>query len=263
MQTGLAGKVALVTAASKGLGLATALGLAIEGCDLAICSRDEAAIAAAAEQIRQATGRRVLALTADVSQSADIERLLQATFAEYGGIDILVSNTGGPPTGMFMDFDDAAWQKAFDNLLMSAVRLTRGVIPSMKARGGGRIIYITSGSVKQPIAALVLSNALRSGVTAMAKTLAAQVAKDGITVNCVAPGRIDTERIKWLDNDTAARTGRTAEAAKADWEAKIPAGRYGTPEEFANAVVFLVSEGASYMTGSTLVVDGGHINTLL
>jgi 3-oxoacyl-[acyl-carrier protein] reductase len=263
MQTGLTGKVALVTAASKGLGLATALGLAREGCDLAICSRDEASVNAAARQIREATGRQVLALTADVSQKGDIDRLLKATLDTYGGIDILVSNTGGPPTGQFMDFDDEVWQKAFDNLLMSAVRLTRGVIPAMKARGGGRIIYITSGSVKQPIPALILSNALRSGVTAMAKTLSAQVAKDQITVNCVAPGRINTERIQWLDSDTAARTGRTADAVKSDWEAKIPAGRYGTPEEFAGAVVFLCSEGASYITGSTLVVDGGHINTLL
>jgi 3-oxoacyl-[acyl-carrier protein] reductase len=263
MQTGLTGKVALVTAASKGLGLATALGLAGEGCDLAICSRDEASVNAAAHQIRQATGRRVLALTADVSQKADIDRLLKATLDTYGGIDILVSNTGGPPTGQFMDFDDAAWQKAFDNLLMSAVRLSRGVIPAMKARGGGRIIYITSGYVKQPMPALVLSNAFRAAITGMSKTLSAQVAKDGITVNCVAPGRIDTERVQWLDSDVAARTGRTADAVKSDWEAKIPAGRYGKPEEFAGAVVFLCSEGASYITGSTLMVDGGHINTLL
>lgn len=262
MQYGLAGKVALVTAASKGLGYASAMGLAREGCDLAICSRDLAAVESAAEQIRRATGRKVLALQADVSQAADVERILQATFAEYGGVDILVSNTGGPPTGQFMEFDDAAWQKAFDNLLMSAVRLTRGVIPAMKARGGGRLIYITSGSVKQPIPALILSNSLRSAVTGMMKTLAAQVAKDQITCNCVAPGRIETERIGWLDSDTAGRTGRTADAVKADWESRIPAGRYGTPEEFANAVVFLAGQAASYITGSTLVVDGGHINTL-
>ncbi|HYF96126.1 MAG TPA: SDR family oxidoreductase [Symbiobacteriaceae bacterium] len=263
MQSGLAGKVALVTAASKGLGFASAMGLAKEGCDLAICSRDEAAIEAAAEQIRQATGRKVLALQADVSRPDDVDRFLNAALETYGGVDVLVSNTGGPPTGQFMDLDDAAWQKAFDNLLMSAVRLTRGVIPSMKARGGGRILYVTSGSVKQPVVTLILSNALRAAVTGMAKTLAAQVAKDKITVNCVAPGRINTERIVWLDNDTASRTGKTGDAVRAEWESKIPAGRYGSPEEFANAVVFLASAGASYMTGSTVQVDGGQINSLM
>ncbi|HWI60723.1 MAG TPA: SDR family oxidoreductase [Symbiobacteriaceae bacterium] len=263
MQYGLAGKVALVTAASKGLGFATAMGLAKEGCDLVICSREEASISSAAAQIREATGRKVVALQADVSRAEEIEKVLAAAKQEFGGVDILISNTGGPPTGQFMDFDDAAWQKAFETLLMPAVRLTRGVIPFMRARGGGRIIYITSGAVKQPIPALVLSNSLRAAVTGMAKTVSMQVAKEKITVNCVAPGRIETDRIKWLDNDAAARTGRTADAAKQVWVDQIPTGRYGTPAEFANAVLFLCSEGASFMTGSTLVVDGGQINTLL
>lgn len=263
MQFGLAGKVALVTAASKGLGRASALGLAREGCDLAICSRDEAAIQAVAEEIRQQTGRKVLALTADVSRAADVERLMAATMETYGGVDILVSNTGGPPPGQFMDFDDAAWQGAFDNLLMSAVRLTRAVLPGMQNKGWGRILYITSGAVKTPIPNLMLSNSLRAAVTGMMKTLASEVAKDGITVNCVAPGRIDTERVRFLDSDAARRSGRDAAAIQAERAAGIPAKRYGTPEEFGNAVVFLASEPASYVTGSTLVVDGGAINTLL
>ena len=263
MQTGLAGKVALVTAASKGLGFASAMALAHEGCDLAICSRDAAAIESAAAQIRSATGRRVVALAADVSRAEGVQQVLDATFAAYGGVDILVSNTGGPPTGLFMDLDDTAWQNAFDNLLMSAVRLSRGVIPSMRARGGGRILYITSGSVKQPIPTLILSNALRAAVTGMAKTLSAQVARDGITVNCVAPGRIDTERVQWLDSDAAGRTGRDMEAIRAEWATRIPAGRYGTPEEFAAAIVFLASQQASFITGVHLGVDGGQINTLL
>ena len=263
MQTGLAGKVALVTAASKGLGFASAMALAHEGCDLAICSRDAAAIESAAAQIRSATGRRVVALAADVSRAEGVQQVLDATFAAYGGVDILVSNTGGPPTGLFMDLDDTAWQNAFDNLLMSAVRLSRGVIPSMRARGGGRIIYITTRSVKQPIPTLILSNALRAAVTGMAKTLSAQVARDGITVNCVAPGRIDTERVQWLDSDAASRTGRDTEAIRAEWATRIPTGRYGTPEEFAAAIVFLASQQASFITGVHLGVDGGQINTLL
>lgn len=263
MQTGLAEKVALVTAASKGLGFASAMALAKEGCDLVICSRSPEAVDAASGQIRSATGRRVVAVQADVSRPEGVQRVLDAAMEAYGGVDILVSNTGGPPTGQFMDFDDAAWQSAFDNLLMSAVRLSRGVIPAMKARGGGRILYITSGAVKQPIPALVLSNSLRAAVTGMAKTISAQVAPHGITVNCVAPGRIDTERLQYLDSDTAARTGRDAAAVKSDWVARIPMGRYGTPEEFANAVVYLASEGASFITGVTLSVDGGQITTLL
>ncbi len=263
MQFGLDGKVALVTAASKGLGRASAMALAREGCDLAICSRREHAIAAVAEEIRQETGRKVLAVAADLSKKEDVDRLLGATMAEYGRVDVLVSNTGGPPAGLFTDFDDDAWAAAFESLLMPAVRLTRAVLPGMQQRGWGRILYITSGSVKQPIPTLILSNAFRSGITAMMKTLSHQVAKEGITVNCVAPGRIDTERVRQLDEGLAARTGKDVAAVRAGWEAQIPAGRYGTPEEFAKVIAFLASEGASYVTGSTIVVDGGHINTLV
>lgn len=263
MQFGLEGKVALVTAASKGLGRASAMGLAREGCDLAICSRNQADIEAVADEIRRETGRKVLAIQADVSRRADVDRVVARTMETFGGVDILVSNTGGPPSGMFMDFDDDAWQAAFDNLLMSAVRLSRAVIPSMRARGGGRILYITSGGVKQPIANLVLSNSLRAAVTGMAKTLSAQVAKDKITVNCVAPGRIDTDRVQWLDRENARRAGRDVEAQRAEAAASIPAGRYGTPEEFANAVVFLASEPAAYITGMIMQVDGGNNKSLV
>lgn len=263
MDFGLNGKVALVTAASKGLGRASAMGLAREGCDLAICSRDAGAIEQVAQEIRRETGRRVLALQGDVSQAADIDRLVKATMAEYGAIDILVSNTGGPPTGRFLDFDDAAWQGAFDNLLMSAVRLTRAVLPSMQQRGWGRILYITSGSTKQPIANLVLSNSLRAGITGMMKTVANETARHGVTVNCVAPGRIDTERVQFLDEDAARRAGRDPETVRQEWFSRIPAGRYGTAEEFGNAVVFLASQAAAFVTGTTFVVDGGQINTLV
>lgn len=263
MDSGLKGKIALVTAASKGLGRASALSLAKEGCDLAICSRDRDSVEAAAVAIRQETGRQVLALTADVSRAADVERVVKATLETYGGVDILVSNTGGPPAGLFMNLDDAAWQGAFENLLMSAVRLSRAVIPSMQARGGGRIIYLTSGGVKQPIINLVLSNSLRAGVTGLMKTLSAQVAKDQITVNCVAPGRIQTERVDFLDGVVAKTSGKSVETVKAESAGRIPTGRYGDAAEFAAGVVFLAGASASYVTGTTLCVDGGLINTLL
>ncbi|MGE5672818.1 MAG: SDR family oxidoreductase [Mycobacterium leprae] len=263
MDYGLEGKVALVTAASKGLGRASALALAREGCDLAICSRNAAEIEAAAAAIRQETGRKVLAVAADMSKAADIERLLAETMATYGGVDILVGNTGGPPPGPFMSHTDAAWQAAFENLVLSPVRLTRSVLPTMQSRGGGRIVFITSGSVKQPIANLILSNSLRAAVTGLMKTLANEVARDKITVNCVAPGRIDTDRVQSLDADAANRSGRPLESVRTEASARIPMGRYGSPAEFGNAVAFLCSSAASYITGTTLMVDGGNVNTLL
>lgn len=263
MNYGLQGKIALVTAASQGLGCASALQLAREGCDLAICSRNDRAITAAAEKIRRETGRKVLAVPADVRRAEDIQRLIDAAMTAYGRVDILVSNTGGPPPATFAEANDQMWQEAFENLLLSAVRLSRGVLPSMEKAGWGRIIYITSGSVKQPIPNLILSNSLRAAITGMAKTLSGEVARYGITVNCVAPGRISTERVKSLDEDKAHRTGTSPEEVQAAMAAAIPAGRYGTPEEFGSAVAFLASSAAAYITGTTLVVDGGSINTLL
>lgn len=263
MDLGLSGRVALVTAASKGLGRAVALALAQEGADVAICSRDEGQIREAAEEIREATGVRVLARVADVSRKEDIDALIAAVRTEYGRIDILVSNSGGPPPGRFLELDDEAWRKAVDLLLMSAVRLARGVLPGMQERGWGRILFITSGSVKQPIQNLILSNSIRAAVTGMAKTLAGEVGRHGITVNCLAPGRIDTERVRSLDENTAARTGRTPAEVRAALEAAIPLGRYGHVNEFGRVAAFLCSEAASYITGSTVVVDGGNINTLL
>lgn len=256
-------KVALVTAASKGLGFASAMGLAQAGCDLVICSRGQEAIEKAAQAIRQATGRNVVALAADVSQQADLDSVVVTAMEQYGGVDILVSNTGGPPPGRFTDFDDAAWQGAFESLLLPAVRLTRAVLPTMRERGWGRLIYITSSGVKQPIPNLILSNSLRAAVTGMMKTLATQVAGEGITANCVAPGRIATDRVASLDQAAAQRTGRPMAEIQAESAAKIPAGRYGTPEEFASLVVYLASPAASYLTGSTFSVDGGMISSLL
>lgn len=263
MDLGLAGKTALVTAASKGLGRAVALALAREGAQVAICSRDGEALRQAAEEIRSATGRDVLFRTADVSRKEDIDALVQAVRAEYGHIDILVSNSGGPPPGRFLELDDGAWQAALDLLLLSAVRLARAVLPEMQTRGWGRLLFVTSGSVKQPIQNLVLSNSIRAAVTGMAKTLAGEVGRYGITVNCLAPGRIDTERVRSLDRDTAARTGKTPEQVRAALESAIPLGRYGHADEFGRVAAFLCSDAASYISGSTIVVDGGSTNTLL
>ncbi|WP_374713144.1 SDR family oxidoreductase [Symbiobacterium terraclitae] len=262
MDLGLTGKIAWVTAASTGLGYASALALAREGCDLAICSRSEEAISSAAGRIRQETGRKVLAMAADVSRKEDLERFVAAALAEYGGVDIVVSNTGGPPAGGFLDFDDDAWVNAFNSLLMPAVRLSRAALPSMKERGFGRIIYITSSGVKQPIQNLILSNALRAAVTNMMKSLATEVAPLGITVNCVAPGRIHTDRVDSLDQGAAARSGKSLEEVRREAASRIPVGRYGRPEEFGRAVAFLASEAASYITGSAWQLDGGMVGSL-
>jgi 3-oxoacyl-[acyl-carrier protein] reductase len=262
MTQGLEGKVALVTAASRGLGRASAEALARAGCDLAICSRNQASVEKAAEEIRRATGRAVLPVVADLSRAEDLRRVVEGALTAYNHVDVLVSNTGGPQPGPFMAFDDAAWQGAFDTLLMPAVRLARAVVPGMQERNWGRILFITSSAVRQPIPALVLSNSLRAAVTAMAKTLAGQVAKDGITVNCVAPGRIFTDRVRFLDGEAAKASGRSMEDIRTEQGARIPAGRYGEPQEFGEAVAFLASPGASYITGSTLAVDGGAISSL-
>lgn len=263
MDLGIKGKVALVTAASKGLGRGIALELAREGAHLCICSREETGVQAAAAAIRQETGARVLALAADVSNQADIERVVAAARAEYGSIDILVSNSGGPPLGQFKELTDDHWLGAVNLLLLSAVRLTRAVLPDMEAKGWGRILYVTSGSVKQPIKNLILSNSVRAAVTGMAKTLAGEVARQGITVNCLAPGRIETDRVRQLDEGNAKRSGKSLDEIKAGYAQSIPAGRYGTTEEFGKMGAYLCSGAAAYVTGTTVLVDGGNVNTLV
>ena len=259
----LEGRLALVTAASRGLGRASAEALGRAGCDLMICSRDQASVDRAVTELRAATGREVQGIAADLARAEDVQRVLEAALAIRGRVDVLVSNTGGPPPGPFMGFDDVAWQGAFESLLMPAVRLARGVVPGMQGQGWGRILFVTSSAVKQPIPALVLSNALRAAVTAMAKTLAGQVARDGITVNCVAPGRILTDRVRFLDGEAARGSGQSLAEVQAEQATRIPAGRYGEPREFGAAVAFLASPGAAYITGSTLAVDGGIIGSLL
>lgn len=261
MDLGLRGKVALVPASSQGLGKAVALAFAREGARLAICSRRLDAIEATAEEARR-LGAEVLALAADLTRAEDIANLVQRTVEHFGGVDILITNAGGPPAGRFDDFDDAAWQAGYELTLLSAIRLIRAALPSMRQRGGGAIITMTSSSIKQPISNLILSNVFRAGVAALAKTLADELAPDNIRVNNVVPGRIATERVAQLDQANAARLGVDVETVRQSMLAQIPLRRYGEPEEFADAVVFLASERASYITGATLQVDGGMIRSL-
>ena len=263
MDLSLKGKAALVCAASRGLGRASAHALAREGADVAICARDAVRLHAAAPDLAAATGAQVVPIAADVSRPDHVERLVRDAVAALGGLDILVTNTGGPPSAPFETLGDEAWEAATASLLMSVVRLSRAAIPHMRARGGGRIIHVTSVSVKQPIDGLVLSNALRAAVTALSKTLSNELAADRILVNCVAPGYTATDRVIELADAAARREGIAAEAVQRRTESKIPMRRMGTPEEFGEAVAFLASGRASYITGVTLQVDGGFVQGLV
>ncbi|MEX2663026.1 MAG: SDR family oxidoreductase [Vicinamibacterales bacterium] len=262
MDLALHGKCAIVCAASKGLGRATALSLAREGARVAICARSAQPLEQAAAEIREATGAVVVPIVADVSRADDVDRLVDDAARQLGAIDILITNTGGPKSGPFTSLSDDDWREAIDSLLMSVVRLSRAVIPHMRARGGGRIINVTSISAKQPVAGLVLSNALRAGITGLARTIANELATDNILVNCVAPGYTATDRVVELADAAAAREGISAEAVQQRTVAQIPMQRLATTEEFADVVTFLASGRASYVTGTTLQIDGGYVRSL-
>ncbi len=260
LNLGLEGKVALVSAASQGLGRAVAKELAQEGAKVAIFSRDSQQIQQTAEEIALQTNGEVAAWQGDVSRINDIRRVVHDVAARWGHIHILVCNSGGPPSGPFTSFDDAAWQWAFENNLLSVVRLVREVLPYMTE--GGRILAIASSSVKQPIPGLVLSNTMRAGVAGLMKTLAEELAPHGILVNTVCPGRIATNRLKELDRARAELEETSVEEIRKSIMAKIPIGRYGEPEEFARVVTFLASEANTYITGTTLLIDGGMVKAL-
>ena len=263
MDLGLKGKIALVAAASKGLGRAVADELAAEGATLVLCARGDEALQTTCAAIAAAHGVPVLGIAADVANPADVARVVQAAQERFGRIDVLVTNAGGPPAGTFDTLSAEQWDAATRLLLTSVVELTRAVLPGMKARGWGRILNVTSISVKQPVANLMLSNSLRAAVTGMARTLATEMAPFGITVNNILPGYTRTERVVGLAKATAARDGISAEAATARWEAEIPMRRLGEPREFAALAAFLCSERASYITGTSVPVDGGWIRSLL
>jgi 3-oxoacyl-[acyl-carrier protein] reductase len=259
---GLTGKVAIVAASSRGLGLATATTLAREGAAVIMCSRDKVAIEASAERVRrEATasenGGSALGIVADVTRPADVSRLVSETAARFGRIDILVTNSGGPPPGDFESFTDEDFQAALDLNLMSTLRLCKAVVPHMKAARGGSIVNITSISVKQPLDRLILSNTARAGVIGLAKSMANELGIYNIRVNNVAPGPTRTDRVIELARRRADSLGISIDEVIAqDWTG-IPMGRIGEPEELANVVTFLASPAASYVTGSTIQVDGG------
>ncbi len=259
MDLGLSGKVAMVAGASRGLGFAVAEALAREGAKVSIASRAESAIRGAADRI----GGGALANVVDVRSADAIARWAQRTHETFGGIDLLFTNSGGPPAGDALSFDDRAWQDAVDLLLFSTLRMIRAAVPSMRARGGGAILVSTSASVKEPIPNLGLSTVVRASVSALAKTLALELAASKIRVNQIVPGRIDTDRVRQLDDINASKQGITPAEAKAKAVGAIPLGRYGETEEFGRVGAFLLSPAAAYMTGATVQVDGGLIRSVL
>jgi 3-oxoacyl-[acyl-carrier protein] reductase len=259
MQLGLTGKVAMVAGASRGLGFAVAQALAGEGALVSMVSRSETAVREAAARI----GGETLAVAADVSSAEAVEAWAEATRRRFGGVDLLFTNSGGPPAGPAMSFDDRAWQQAADLLLFSTIRMARLAVPMMEARGGGAILMSTSSSVKEPIPNLGLSTVLRASVSALAKTLALELAPAKIRVNQIIPGRIDTDRVRQLDQVNGEKQGITPEAARQKSMAGIPLGRYGETAEFGRVAAFLLSDAASYMTGATVQVDGGLVRSVL
>jgi 3-oxoacyl-[acyl-carrier protein] reductase len=260
MDLGLTGKVAMVGGASRGLGFAVARALVAEGAQVSIASRDAARIDAAAKALREhAPGAQVLAVPADLRTAAEITAWHEATIERFGGLDMLFVNTGGPPPGPALGFDDQAWQSAVDLLLLSAVRMVRLAVPVMSARGGGSILVATSSAVKEPIANLALSNVVRTSVAALVKTLANELAPQRIRVNNLVPGRIDTDRVRELDEGRAQAAGIPLDEQRRRMEATIPLGRYGAPDEFGKAAAFLLSDASAYTTGAFLQVDGGMI----
>jgi 3-oxoacyl-[acyl-carrier protein] reductase len=263
MELGIGGKVALVTASARGLGLAVATRLAMEGCPVAICGRRaEALEAARARILAEVPDATVAARPADLTEGADIERLVSYVRDVLGPVSILVTNSGGPPPGTFDDADDAAWEQAFRLTYLSAVRLIRAVLPDMREQRWGRVINLTSRALKEPIPNLMISNALRLAVGGMAKTLAAEVAPYGITVNNVLPGPTATERQVELIASRARRSGISEADSYAQVVRDIPLGRLAEPEEPAAAAAFLASELAGYITGVSLLVDGGAVRSL-
>ncbi|GGC99781.1 3-oxoacyl-ACP reductase [Thalassobacillus devorans] len=259
----LQGKSVIVTASSKGLGKATALEFAKEGAHVLISSRNEEELQAAKKEIQEVSGNNHVDYgVCDVTDASQIKQLIQKAVDWNGTVDVLVNNAGGPPAGTFDKFTDEDWQGAFELNLLSFVRTVREVLPSMREQQSGRIVNIASSSIKQTLDNLILSNTFRAGIVGLSKSLSQELAGDNILINTVGPGRIATDRVAQLDEKRAEKLGITAEEVKQQTEQSIPIGRYGEPEEFARAIVFLASGANTYLTGQSLVVDGGLVKAL-
>ncbi len=257
MDLGLSGKIAVVTGGSRGMGLAIAKRLASEGVHVAICARDASALEAAAEAVFGETGQRPLTMTCDLSSVVESEGFITKVTETYGGIDILVSNVGGPPRSPFMEITDEVWEHWFQLTFMSYVRLVRQVVPSMRQRGGGHILTIGSNSSINPIREFSLSNALRLGVWGLVRTLTDELGKDNIRATMLSPGRIATERYLAANARRAEKSGLSLEQVDDRAKGSIPLGRIGDPAEIADAVAFIVSDRAAYFSGSNFTLDGG------
>ena len=263
MDFGIEGKIALVTAASKGLGRASAEELSREGCRLAICSRNEAEIAQVAKEIAEATGNEVVPFVADVSQADQIDALLTGVREKLGDPDIVVVNAGGPKSGRYADIGLEDYPVAVELTMMSGVRLTHATLPAMRAKGWGRIVFISSISVKQPIPNLLLSNMTRAGLTGFIKTVASEVAASGVTLNQVLPGAHDTDRVRSNAAQEAQTKGLAVEEVLTHRAQTTPMKRLGEPRELAALVTFLASARSSFITGTSTVVDGGSFSGLM
>lgn len=263
MDMGLKGKVAFIAGGSQGLGEAVAMEMGKEGAKLAICALDDPELPKAVEKIKQSTGAEIIGIPADLTDSEQAKAFVRGGIEHYGTVDILVNNAGGPPSKTFLEIDDELWLFGVRLNLMSTIIMTREAIPKMIEKRWGRVINMTSISVKQPIDGLILSNTVRSGVIGMAKTLSNELAPHNITVNNVCPGYTMTERVRSLARVTAEKEGTTPEAVIRRWESSVPMGRLGTPEEFAALVTFLASERAGYITGASIQIDGGYYKGIM
>jgi 3-oxoacyl-[acyl-carrier protein] reductase len=261
MDLNLKAKVALVVASSQGLGKAIAVELVKEGAHVMLTSRDKDKLQAVKEELEQLGSGKVAFYPADITNVEEIRSLVQVNREIFGKIDLLVNNAGGPPAGSFEQFSDDDWQKAFELNLLSYIRVIREVLPDLKQEGG-RIINLASSSIRVPIPGLILSNTMRTGIVGLTKSLAEELAQYNILVNTVAPGRIATDRVAFLDEVKAKKTGTTREEIEKQSKQSIPLGRYGKPEEFAKVVTFLLSDASSYVTGSSILVDGGMIKSI-
>jgi 3-oxoacyl-[acyl-carrier protein] reductase len=263
MDLGINNRVGIVTGSSQGIGKAIAKSLVKEGVKVVICSRDIIKLKKISKNIEHSTGNKILPVKTDLTNKNDIKNLVEKTVQTFGKVDILINNTGGPPTMHFSETTDNDWKKAVDQLLMSVIKCTYEIIPYMKKQKWGRIINMTSFAAKQPYEGLILSNSIRAGILGLTKTLSNDLGEYNILVNAVCPGWTLTKRLEELARSKAEKTGKNYKKIIEKWAEDIPIGRLAKPEEIANLVTFLASERASYITGNSIQVDGGYIRSII